>query len=127
MLFAAAGYKVIIYDVDSAQMSSALENILSQLKELEKSGLLRGSLSVVEQHKLISGTSSLADCVVDAKYVQVSKQLKASLLSLMYIYEVSLYKNDKCSLMNLQLVFMNPAISSWSYLDCICNSVTFKH
>lgn len=70
MLFAAAGYKVIIYDVDSAQMSSALENILSQLKELEKSGLLRGSLSVVEQHKLISGTSSLADCVVDAKYVQ---------------------------------------------------------
>lgn len=90
MLFAAAGYKVIIYDVDSAQMSSALENILSQLKELERSGLLRGSLSVVEQHKLISGTSSLADCVVDAKYVQVSKQLKASLLSLMYIYEVSL-------------------------------------
>lgn len=70
MLFASAGYKVIVYDIEPAQISSALENILSQLKELEKSGLLRGSLSAVEQHKLISGTSSLAECVVNAKYVQ---------------------------------------------------------
>lgn len=78
MLFASAGYKVIVYDIEPAQISSALENILSQLKELEKSGLLRGSLSAVEQHKLISGTSSLAECVVNAKYVQVSNQFKAS-------------------------------------------------
>lgn len=88
MLFASAGYKVIMYDVEPAQISSALENILSQLKELEKSGLLRGSLSAVEQHKLISGTNSFAECVVDAKYVQVSYQFKASLSSLIYFYEI---------------------------------------
>lgn len=89
MLFASAGYRVIIYDIDAAQISSALDNILSQLKELEKSGLLRGSLSPAEQHKVISGTSSLAECVSDAKYVQVSNRFKASSLSsLMYIYDI---------------------------------------
>lgn len=70
MLFASAGYKVIVYDVDASQITSALGNIQTQLKELENAGLLRGSLSVDEQFKLISGTNSLAECVVDTKYVQ---------------------------------------------------------
>lgn len=76
MLFASAGYKVIVYDVDASQITSALENIQSQLKELENSGLLRGRLSVDEQFKLISGTNSLAECVADAKYVQVCNNLE---------------------------------------------------
>lgn len=76
MLFASAGYKVIVYDVDASQITSALGNIQTQLKELENAGLLRGSLSVDEQFKLISGTNSLAECVVDTKYVQVCNNLE---------------------------------------------------
>ncbi|ELU04675.1 hypothetical protein CAPTEDRAFT_155064 [Capitella teleta] len=70
MLFAAAGYKVVIYDIDANQVSSALEGVREQLKDLEKSGLLRGKLSVDEQLQLISGTNKFEDCVKGAKYIQ---------------------------------------------------------
>ena len=72
MLFAASGYNVSIYDVDPNQVESALATILVQLKELEKSGLLRGKLSVEEQHQLISGANSLSECLKGTKYVQVN-------------------------------------------------------
>lgn len=71
MLFASAGYKVKMYDVDSGQMTTALNNILVQLKDLACAGLLRGKLSAEQQHELISGTDSLQDCVQEAIYVQV--------------------------------------------------------
>ena len=71
MLFAAAGYKVCMYDIEPGQVSSALENILVMLRDLDKAGLLRGTLTVEQQHQLISGTNNLAECIKGTKYVQV--------------------------------------------------------
>jgi len=70
MLFASAGYRVQIYDISAEQVATALGNILVQLKDLNEAGLLRGKLSVEEQHALISGTDSLQKCVQGAKYIQ---------------------------------------------------------
>ncbi|CAI9717461.1 lambdalambda-crystallin-like [Octopus vulgaris] len=72
MLFAASGYKVSMFDVNPDQVANALENILSQLKNLEKLGLLRGTLSVEEQYQRISKTVTLESCVTGAVYVQES-------------------------------------------------------
>ena len=41
MIFAAAGFKVKIYDIKKDQIEAALEDIASQLKTLEKNGLIR--------------------------------------------------------------------------------------
>ena len=41
MIFAAAGFKVKIYDIKKDQIEAALDDIASQLKTLEKNGLLR--------------------------------------------------------------------------------------
>lgn len=72
MLFASVGYEVYLYDIKTEQVSSALEDILHQLRNLEKSGMLRGTASADEQHKLIKGVSSLKECVEGAKHVQES-------------------------------------------------------
>nr|XP_045608033.1 lambda-crystallin homolog isoform X3 [Procambarus clarkii] len=70
MLFASVGYEVYLYDIKPEQVSSALEDILQQLKNLQKSGLLRGKASAEEQHKLIKGAKTLEECVTGAKFVQ---------------------------------------------------------
>lgn len=70
MLFAGAGYKVRLFDIQPEQVQSALTEIEKQLNELEKSKLLRGSISAKEQVALISGTSSLKECVSGALLVQ---------------------------------------------------------
>lgn len=70
MLFAAGGYNVMLYDIEEKQVKGALDDILVQLKDLEKNELMKGTLSVDEQYKLISGTNSLAECVSGTKYVQ---------------------------------------------------------
>ena len=59
-----------LFDVEPSQVSTALENIKSELLEFEEAGTLRGTLPAVEQGKLITGTSSLKDCVQDAIYIQ---------------------------------------------------------
>lgn len=69
-LFASAGYRVSLYDVDPNQVRSALEIIKEEVERLEKNGLLRGKLSSAEQIKLISPSETLKDAVKDAKYVQ---------------------------------------------------------
>lgn len=71
MLFAAAGYEVKIYDSESQVVAQALDDILVQLKSIENAGMLRGHLSVTEQHQRITGVYSLAECVSEAIYIQV--------------------------------------------------------
>ncbi|KAL1117550.1 hypothetical protein AAG570_003865 [Ranatra chinensis] len=70
MLFAAAGYHVTLYDTESGQVESAKREIRLQMERLEKDKLLRGTLTADQQFELISGTSSLAECVKDAVYIQ---------------------------------------------------------
>ena len=40
-------------------------------QDLEKAGLLRGTLTVEEQHQLISGCDNLEKCIPGSKYLQV--------------------------------------------------------
>ncbi|KFM79276.1 Lambda-crystallin-like protein, partial [Stegodyphus mimosarum] len=72
MLFASAGYNVVIYDKDPKISSDALVDIEDQLNKLENSSLLRGELSAAQQLKLISKTNNLADVVKGAIHVQES-------------------------------------------------------
>jgi L-gulonate 3-dehydrogenase len=70
MLFAAAGYEVKMYDSESGRVAGAIDDILVQLKGLSEAGLLRGKLSIEEQHGLVKPAASLADCLSGALYVQ---------------------------------------------------------
>merc|ERR1712042_29614 len=70
MIFASVGYKVVLFDVESSQVTKALENIKAELLEFEAAGTLRGELGAVAQAELISGTDSLEECVTGAKYIQ---------------------------------------------------------
>lgn len=70
MLYAAAGYKVRIYDIKPELVDKALATIDDQLNYQSKNGLLRGKLSVQEQRTLITGTNDLAECVKDAFFIQ---------------------------------------------------------
>jgi len=72
MLFAGAGYRVVLYDTVESQVTAALADIQQQLTKLEESQLLKGSLSSQQQFALISGTNDLAEAATDAIYVQVS-------------------------------------------------------
>lgn len=87
MLFASAGYNVVIYDKDPKVSESVLAKIQEQLKKLEKDGLLRGNLLAVEQFKLISTTMDLSECVKGAIHVQESvpenEDLKKSVFKLL--------------------------------------------
>ncbi|XP_072014382.1 lambda-crystallin-like [Amphiura filiformis] len=70
MIFASAGYNVVIYDVKQTQITEGLEFIKEQLKDLQSKGLLKGSLSPDEQMILIKGSTSLEETVRGAKYIQ---------------------------------------------------------
>lgn len=70
MLFASVGYSVSIYDVIPENVDIALVDIDRQLKDLEKDGLLRGTLPASEQFAAISKSLSLQDCLSGAIYCQ---------------------------------------------------------
>ena len=71
MIFASAGYKVTLYDIEKSQVDKALENIALELVQFEKDGVIRGNLTAEAQTKLISGSTNLADCInEDCVYVQ---------------------------------------------------------
>ena len=71
MLYAAGGYRVSIYDIEPAQVESALKEIHTQLLHLQETGFLRGKLSASEQESLITGTNDLAECAKGAVFIQV--------------------------------------------------------
>ena len=72
MLFAAADYKVCMYDKEPKQLADAVREIEIQLKHLEKLDLLRGHLTIRQQMANIVTTEKIADCVNDAIYIQVN-------------------------------------------------------
>ncbi|XP_019467823.1 lambda-crystallin homolog [Meleagris gallopavo] len=75
MVFAAGGFKVRLYDIAQQQLTTALENIRKQMKELEESGFLKGTLSAEKQLALISICTDLKAAVEGATFIQVSKCL----------------------------------------------------
>ena len=75
MVFVSGGYSVCLYDIDTDQTSSAMKFIEEKLRQLEKDGLLRGTLSVEEQISLVSSTNSLKECLKDSIYIQVNNSV----------------------------------------------------
>ena len=71
MLFAAADYRVQLYDIEPQQLTGALKEIEAQLDNLSKIGLLRGQLTVKQQLENISVTTDIRECTRGAIYVQV--------------------------------------------------------
>ncbi|BES94387.1 3-hydroxyacyl-CoA dehydrogenase, NAD Hypothetical protein domain [Nesidiocoris tenuis] len=69
MLFASVGYTVTIYDILPEALEKSKTTIGTQLKELEKQKLLRGSLNAEQQIGKISTTTSLKD-LKDSIYIQ---------------------------------------------------------
>jgi len=72
MIFAGAGYNVTIFDVDPNQLTRAQTNIKTTLEQYEKQGYIRGQLKAEQQVELVSTSSSLAECINGAVYVQVN-------------------------------------------------------
>ncbi|XP_055988779.1 lambda-crystallin homolog [Sorex fumeus] len=70
MLFASGGLQVKLYDIEQQQITSALENVRKEMKLLELSGFLKGSLSAEEQLSLIRGCSSIQEAVEGAMHIQ---------------------------------------------------------
>lgn len=57
MIFTSANYNVVLYDVSLEQVNNAHEKIKSELKIMEKNGILRGNLNAEQQIELIKGKS----------------------------------------------------------------------
>ncbi|XKL59697.1 hypothetical protein PGB90_000713 [Kerria lacca] len=70
MIFASAGYKVIIYDIDQEQLINAVNDIQQQLKYFEKNQLLRGNLTANEQFNLIESKADITEVVKNAFFLQ---------------------------------------------------------
>uniref|UniRef100_A0A6I8N607 L-gulonate 3-dehydrogenase n=1 Tax=Ornithorhynchus anatinus TaxID=9258 RepID=A0A6I8N607_ORNAN len=82
MLFASGGFKVKLYDIGQQQITTALENIGKQMQELERSGMLKGSLSAQKQLSLISGCSDIEAAVEGAIHIQVNPPYHIPLVEL---------------------------------------------
>ncbi|KAI5759511.1 CRYL1 [Gulo gulo luscus] len=72
MLFASGGFKVKLYDIGQQQVTNALEKIRKEMKFLEQSGSLKGSLGAEEQLSLISGCLNIQEAVEGAMLIQES-------------------------------------------------------
>ncbi|KAM4859772.1 lambda-crystallin homolog [Thomomys bottae] len=70
MLFASGGFKVKLYDIEQQQITNALENIRKEMKSLEQSDSLKGSLTAEQQLSLISGCANLTQAVEGAVHIQ---------------------------------------------------------
>lgn len=69
MLFASSGYQVHLYDIQASQVTDALSNIRTQLVDLKEMGLLRGTLTVDQQHSCINGATDLSVAIKGAWFV----------------------------------------------------------
>lgn len=70
MLFASVGYQVTIYDIVPEQVQGALDYVAVEIRNLEKRGFLRGTLTAEEQIKCIKGTTDIKELVRDAVFLQ---------------------------------------------------------
>ncbi|KAF5282091.1 hypothetical protein FQR65_LT14409 [Abscondita terminalis] len=70
MLFAGAGYQVVIYDIESKQIEAAKVDVKNQLQSLEKEGLLRGKLNADQQFNCINVTLDLKEAVENSIFIQ---------------------------------------------------------
>ncbi|KAM9674765.1 lambda-crystallin homolog isoform 2-T2 [Dama dama] len=70
MLFASAGFRVKLFDIEPQQVTDALVSLRKEMKMLELSGYLKGELGAEEQLSLISGCSDLREAVEGALHVQ---------------------------------------------------------
>lgn len=79
MVFLSGGYKVNIYDNQTGQAASALQEVRKQLEDLQEAGMLRGNLSAAQQLALLSSHDNLAQALAGAFFVQecVFEQLEA--------------------------------------------------
>uniref|UniRef100_A0A8C0E4H8 L-gulonate 3-dehydrogenase n=1 Tax=Balaenoptera musculus TaxID=9771 RepID=A0A8C0E4H8_BALMU len=82
MLFASAGFKVKLYDVEPRQVTHALDSIRKEMKSLEQSDSLKGSLGAEGQLSLISGCSDIREAVEGALHVQVNPPYYVPLVEL---------------------------------------------
>lgn len=70
MLFAGAGFRPCMYDIEPGQISRALDSTQHTLAGYQERGLLRGQGTAAEQASRIKGTTSLQECLEGAFYVQ---------------------------------------------------------
>ncbi|XP_034859633.1 lambda-crystallin homolog isoform X4 [Mirounga angustirostris] len=82
MLFASGGFKVKLYDIEPQQVTNALEKIRKEMKFLEQSGSLKGSLSAEEQGSLISGCLTIQAAAEGAMHIQVNPPYHVPLVEL---------------------------------------------
>uniref|UniRef100_A0A8C7BSN3 L-gulonate 3-dehydrogenase n=1 Tax=Neovison vison TaxID=452646 RepID=A0A8C7BSN3_NEOVI len=82
MLFASGGFKVKLYDIGQQQVTNALEKIRKEMKFLEQSGSLKGSLGAEEQLSLISGCLNIQEAVEGAMHIQVNPPYYVPLVEL---------------------------------------------
>ncbi|GMR50878.1 hypothetical protein PMAYCL1PPCAC_21073 [Pristionchus mayeri] len=71
-LFASAGYPVCLYDIGEEQLANSRKNVKNSLMKLEEDGLSRGSSTAEEALSRITSTTSLAEALQGAVYVQES-------------------------------------------------------
>ncbi|KAJ8255821.1 hypothetical protein COCON_G00196850 [Conger conger] len=70
MVFLSGGYRVKIYDNQPGQAMKALQEVRTQLEELQQAQILRGELSAAEQFSLLSSHDDLSQALEGAFFVQ---------------------------------------------------------